>query len=69
MRLNPQFILFAVIVLGLGSPATAEVTSQKPNIIFVLADDLGIGGLSCYGPDVLSNLFKWVMNKDFTNDD
>jgi len=36
-------------VFGLSS-ATAGVTS-KPNIIFILADDLGIGSLSCYGAD------------------
>ena len=23
--------------------------SQKPNIIYIFADDLGIGDLSCYG--------------------
>lgn len=28
------------------------LTNQKPNIIFVLADDLGIDGLSCYGADI-----------------
>ncbi len=26
-------------------------TAQKPNIIFILADDLGLDGVSCYGAD------------------
>ncbi len=29
----------------------APLAGKKPNIVFVLADDLGIGGVSCYGAD------------------
>lgn len=33
------------------APLAAAYQDRKPNIILILADDLGIGGLSCYGAD------------------
>ena len=38
-------LLFCFLGLGLAQ------TSESPNIIYILADDMGIGDASCYNPD------------------
>jgi arylsulfatase A len=43
----PLAFLFLCMAIA---PATAT-ESKRPNIIFVLADDLGLDGVSCYGAD------------------
>jgi arylsulfatase A-like enzyme len=48
--------LLVVFLLGAGTPATilAAAAREKPNLIVVLASDLGYGDVSCYG----QKLFK-----------
>jgi arylsulfatase A len=44
-----QNIIFLIALLI--SPFAMLQAADKPNVIFILADDLGIGNVSCYGSD------------------
>jgi len=40
-----------IFILGLLCPALQADPVTKPNIVFILADDIGIDGFGCYGSD------------------
>jgi len=48
--MNKLFRLALILSTAFTFSAFAK-ESPKPNIIFILADDLGIGNISCYGAD------------------
>jgi len=57
MKAKPLFLL-AIFVLAslstcINNPATTSKEAPKPNIVYILADDLGYGEIGAYGQEVI----------------
>lgn len=48
-RIAGPLLVLAVISLGAGGVSAAEDGTKRPNILFILADDLSWSDLACYG--------------------
>ena len=45
-------LLSAAIILWLATPDAADAAAKRPNILLILADDLGWSDIGCYGGEI-----------------
>ena len=49
-------LIFSILLMWLGifpSFSNGDQNSARPSVLFILADDLGIGDLHCYGNSLI----------------
>src|SRR5688572_28031898 len=51
------FLLVSLIISGCSVPPSGRSTSEdRPNIIVIMADDLGFSDLGCYGTEIKTTI-------------
>ena len=51
---RPGSVLIAVALMALAIPALAQSSAKKPNIIFIMGDDIGWSNIGAYNQGIMS---------------
>lgn len=51
--MSKRFTLLIVLLCSLGLAEKSQLQAERPNVIVIMADDLGYGDVSCYGATAL----------------
>src|SRR6266542_1394289 len=51
MKRIPSFLLFACAI-GATTLAAAAASASRPNVLIILADDMGFSDIGCYGSEI-----------------
>ena len=60
--MNKSILLMGTLLVSASVEIAAQKNSENPNIVFVLADAMGIGDLGCYGQKKIRTpkIDKWA---------
>lgn len=53
MRRRTLYLALGLLIVAWGIRTAAAASAEKPNLIWIMADDLGYGELGCYGQQVI----------------
>ena len=52
--MKPSRLLLPALALGASACGTKDAPAPKPNVLLIVADDLGLGDVSCYGSTTIN---------------